>query len=205
MIAWYVQDGRDLPWRRTRDPYAIFVSEVLLQQTQVSRVLPVYRRFMKRYPTVQKLAAARLREVKGLTDSLGYKVRGRWLWRAARQVAEERAGYFPNRFEELQRLPGVGRSTAGALMSFAYHRDAPILDTNVARVLSRYFGLERPAGGQTRCLWTLAQAVIPPGGAHMVNQGLMDLGAMICIAGAPRCLVCPVRRGCAWRAAALAA
>lgn len=120
-------------------------------------------------------------------------------------MAEQRAGYFPDRLEELRRLPGVGRSTAGALMSFAYHRDTPILDTNVARVLSRYFGLDRPAGGGTPALWATAQAVIPTGRAHLVNQGLMDLGAMVCTARVPRCLACPVRRGCAFRTASLKA
>jgi A/G-specific adenine glycosylase len=192
LLDWYQANGRDLPWRGTRDPYAIVVSEILLHQTQVSRVIPVYEQFLRRYPTVEALARARLSAVKRLTDPLGYKVRGRWLHAIAQHVAEERAGYFPQTLDELRRLPGVGRYTAGAVMSFAFHRDAPILDTNVARLLSRYFGV----GGSRRELWAYANRVIPRGRAHVFNQALMDLGALVCVARAPRCVRCPLRRGC---------
>jgi len=192
VLDWYAANGRDLPWRRTRDPYAIVVSEIMLHQTQVSRVIPFYERFLRKYPTVEALARARRRDVKSLTDPLGYKVRGRWLHAIAQHVAEERAGYFPQSIDELRRLPGVGRYTAGALMSFAFHRDAPILDTNVARLLSRYFGAQRSRGE----LWALASRVIPPGKAYVFNQALMDVGALVCVSRAPRCLACPLRRGC---------
>jgi A/G-specific adenine glycosylase len=141
VLGWYAVHGRDLPWRNTRDPYAILVSEVLSHQTQISRVLPVYERLLGRYPTVTALAQAPLAEVKAITDPLGYKIRGRWLHRAALRVADRPGGAFPETMDELRSLPGVGRYTAGAVMNFAHHRDAPVLDTNVARLLRRYFGL----------------------------------------------------------------
>jgi len=192
VLAWYQANGRDLPWRRTRDPYAIVVSEIMLHQTQVSRVIPFYERFLQKYPTVEVMARARRRDVKRLTDPLGYKVRGQWLHAIAQHVAEERAGYFPDTLDGLRRLPGVGRYTAGAVMSFAFHRDAPILDTNVARLLRRYFG----ATGEQSILWLLAGRVIPTGKAYVFNQAMMDLGALVCVSRKPRCTECPLRRSC---------
>jgi A/G-specific adenine glycosylase len=198
LLAWYTTNGRDLPWRRTRDPYAILVSEVLSHQTQISRVVPVYEQLLQRYPTVQALAGAPLEEVKAITDPLGYKVRGSWLHSAALQVADRLGGSFPTTIDSLRQLRGVGRYTAGAVMSFAHHRDAPVLDTNVSRLLARHFDHERAAPTR-RELWQLAAAVIPKGQAHLMNQALMDLGAMVCKARAPRCRVCPLRRSCAFR------
>jgi A/G-specific adenine glycosylase len=201
VLAWYAVHGRDLPWRHTRDPYAILVSEIMLHQTQVRTVIPYYRRFLQRYPTVQALARARLGTVKRMTDPLGYKVRGSWLKAIATHVAEERAGYFPDTVEGLRRLPGVGPYTAGAVMSFAFHRDAPIVDTNVARLLGRYFAVPIDAQGpHRRRLWELARWVIPRGRAATFNQALMDVGAVVCVARKPRCGACHLRRGCAWRA-----
>jgi A/G-specific adenine glycosylase len=199
VLAWYGRHGRDLPWRRTRDPYAILVSEILSHQTQISRVVPVYERLLDRYPTVGALAGAPLNDVKALTDPLGYKIRGRWLKATAVIVAKERAGYFPRSVSELRELPGVGRYTAGAIMCFAHHLDAPVLDTNIARLLRRYFGVPTAGAAATKRLWTLAAAVIPKGKGYLINQALMDLGAMVCRAGTPRCVVCPLRRGCTWR------
>jgi A/G-specific adenine glycosylase len=199
VLAWYATHGRDLPWRKTRDPYAILVSEVLSHQTQISRVLPVYERLLGRYPTVTALARAPLGEVKAITDPLGYKIRGRWLHSAALRVADRPSRAFPDTIEELRRLPGVGRYTAGAVMSFAHHRDAPILDTNVARLLRRYFGIAAAPRARTEELWSLAAAVIPKGKGYMINQALMDLGAMICRSRAPLCDTCPLRRSCDFR------
>ncbi len=196
MLEWYATYGRDLPWRRTRDPYAILVSEVLSHQTQIARVVPVYERLLGRYPTVMALARAPLAEVKAITDPLGYKIRGRWLHSAALRVAERPAATVPETMEELRSLPGVGRYTAGAVMNFAHHRDAPVLDTNVARLLRRYFGLAGTPRARTNELWSLAAAVIPKGKGYLINQALMDLGAMICRARAPRCDACPLRRSC---------
>src|SRR3989449_8629650 len=179
VLDWYAVHGRDLPWRRTRDPYAILVSEVLSHQTQIARVLPVYERLLKRYPSIQELAQAPLADVKAITDPLGYKIRGQWLHAAALRVAD-RGGVFPETIEELRRLPGVGRYTAGAVMSFAHHADAPVLDTNVARLLRRHFGVAVSARARTRQLLDLSAAVIPKGQGYPINQALMDLGAPVC-------------------------
>jgi A/G-specific adenine glycosylase len=199
VLGWYAVHGRDLPWRRTKDPYAILVSEVLSHQTQIARVVPVYERLLRRYPTVTALAGAPLADVKAITDPLGYKIRGQWLHSAALRLADRPGGTFPETLDELRSLPGVGRYTAGALMSFAHHRDAPVLDTNVARLLRRYFGVVAAPRARTEELWSLAAAVIPKGKGYLINQALMDLGAMICRAQAPRCDVCPLRRSCAFR------
>jgi A/G-specific adenine glycosylase len=198
VLDWYAANGRDLPWRQTRDPYAILVSEILSHQTQISRVLPVYRQLLDRYPTVQSMARAPLAEVKAITDPLGYKIRGQWLHGAALRVAD-RGGAFPRTIAELRELPGVGRYTAGAVMSFAHHQDAPVLDTNVARLLRRHFGLSLAARARTRQLWELAAAVVPGGKGHLINQALMDVGALICRARNPRCIACPLRRSCVFR------
>ena len=199
VLEWYAVHGRDLPWRRTRDPYAILVSEVLSHQTQIARVLPVYERLLRDYPTVTTLARAPLDDVKAITDPLGYKIRGQWLHGAALRVAERPGATFPETLDELRSLPGIGRYTAGAVMSFAHHRDSPILDTNVARLLRRYFGIVAAPRARTAELWSLAAAVIPKGKGYLINQALMDLGAMVCRARAPRCDHCPLRRSCDFR------
>jgi A/G-specific adenine glycosylase len=195
LLAWYGRHGRDLPWRRTHDPYEILVSEVMLQQTQVKRVLEYYPRFLSRYPTAEELAAASEGAVREAWDGLGYYRRASNLQRAAREVAERHGGRFPTTPEELVRLPGIGRYTAGAVATFAFGADAAILDTNAARVLTRVFGSGRRKGREAR-LWALAQAAIPPGRGYPFNQGIMDLGAMICTARRPACPRCPVRRSC---------
>lgn len=199
ILEWYRAFGRDLPWRHTRDPYKILVSEILLHQTMVKTVEPVYRRFLDRFPDVFALARAPLAEVKEITDPLGYKVRGQWLWRIARMVVEEMDGQFPDTLEGLLALPGVGRYTAGAVLSFAFGHDAPILDTNVTRLVGRYFGVndEKPGADTRHRLWALAEAVIPAGLGPEFNQALMDMGALVCTARKPLCLYCPVRAGCA--------
>ncbi|HET9847710.1 MAG TPA: A/G-specific adenine glycosylase [Candidatus Dormibacteraeota bacterium] len=200
LLTWYGVHGRDLPWRKIRDPYSILVSEILSHQTQISRVVPVYEQLLNRYPTVEQMAAARLSEIKAITDPLGYKVRGKWLHGAALQVADRLGGRFPRTPDGLRELPGVGRYTAGAVMNFAYHVDAPVLDTNVARVLRRHFGLGEMAGrARPASLWQLARAIIPTGKGYLINQALMDLGAMVCRARAPRCDACPLRRSCTYR------
>ena len=173
VLAWYATHARDLPWRKTRDPYAILVSEVLSHQTQISRVVPVYERLLAQYPTVAAMARAPLAEVKAITDPLGYKIRGRWLHRAALRVADRPGGTFPATMEELRSLPGVGRYTAGAVMNFAHHRDTPVLDTNIARLLRRYFGLAATPHARTNQLWVFAAAVIPKGKGYVINQALM--------------------------------
>ena len=198
ILNWYRIHGRDLPWRRTRDPYAIVVSEIMLHQTQVRTVLPVYEAFMKTFPTVAALAAADLSEVKRLTDPLGYKIRGTWLHLIAKTVVEEWHGDFPHSVESLSTLPGVGRYTAGAIVSFAFEEKAPILDTNVNRFLGRFFGVDyQTSRAESRHqLWALAEAVVPGDQVHAFNQALMDLGATICTSRKPSCLTCPVYADC---------
>jgi A/G-specific adenine glycosylase len=199
VLAWYAAHGRDLPWRKTRDPYAILVSEILSHQTQISRVVPVYEAILERYPTAEAMAFAPVEAVKAITDPLGYKIRGNWLHEAALQVADRFGGDMPQTLPELRQLPGIGRYTAGAVMSFAYQRDAPVLDTNVARLLRRYFGVMASPRARTSELWSLAANVIPKGKGYLINQALMDLGAIICRAKGPRCDSCPLRRSCDFR------
>ncbi|HLI29364.1 MAG TPA: A/G-specific adenine glycosylase [Chloroflexota bacterium] len=197
--TWYAAEGRDLPWRRTTDPYAILVSEIMLQQTQVRTVVPYYERFLRRFPTLADLAAAPLAEIKAITDPLGYKVRGERLKRIAETAVERYGGTLPRDEAALLALPGIGRYTAGAIRSFAFGEDAPILDTNVLRLLVRVFA-PPPAGGGAallRRLWALAEAVIPPGQGQVFNQALMDFGAQVCTARRPICLFCPLRAICA--------
>jgi A/G-specific adenine glycosylase len=199
LLAWFRANGRDLPWRRTRDPYKILVSEVMLQQTQVDRVRDYYGRFLRRYPTVQDLAAARPARVRESWEGLGYYARARNLHAAAKTIVRDYGGRFPRELEEARALPGVGRYTAGAVVSFAYGEPAPILDTNVRRVPSRIFVRRRPAsaGRLDRRLWAMAEAAIPPNEAWAFNQALMDFGATACTARAPKCPACPLRGICA--------
>jgi A/G-specific adenine glycosylase len=198
LLDWYAAEGRDLPWRNTEDPYAILVSEIMLQQTQVRTVLPYYQQFLERFPSIQALAEAPLPEVKAITDPLGYKVRGERLKRIAETAVEQYGGSLPQSEEELLQLPGIGRYTAGAVRSFAFGHDAPILDTNVLRVLVRVFSPPREGGPAAllRRQWALATAVIPPGKGYVFNQALMDFGAQVCTARRPVCLFCPVRPVC---------
>ncbi len=201
LISWYIAQGRDLPWRRTTDPYAVLVAEILLQQTQVATAIPVYEAVLARWPDFTALAAAPLADVKAVTDPLGYHIRGEWLHRIAQQVVTEHGGRLPDTLDGLLALPGIGRYTAGAILSFAFQQDAPIVDTNVDRLLSRLFDLHagrpRPATREKR-LWALATALIPPGHGYLINQALMDFGAQICTPFKPICLICPLRPYCQW-------
>ena len=194
LTAWFRRAGRDLPWRRTRDPYAVLVSEVMLQQTQVSRVLEYYPRFLAAYPTLADLARARPAAVREAWDGLGYYRRAANLRRLAQVVVKSHDGRLPETPGDLIALPGVGPYTAGAVACFAFERAAAAVDTNVARVLTRYFGRRRPPAA----LRALAQALQPRRGraAWTFNQALMELGALICTARAPRCAACPVRMDC---------
>jgi A/G-specific adenine glycosylase len=198
LLAWYRVHQRRLPWRRTRDPYRILVSEIMLQQTQVDRVLPKYHEFLARYPTLRALASARTPELRRLWFPLGYNVRPLRLRRIARDTLRRHAGRIPDTYDGLIAMEGIGRYTAGAMLSFAFQQDAPIVDTNVARLLARYFGVRgdpRRGAGQRR-LWALAAAVLPKGRGPEINQALMDFGALVCTARRPRCPTCPLRRHC---------
>jgi A/G-specific adenine glycosylase len=195
LLAWYARSGRQLPWRRTRDPYRVLVSEVMLQQTQVSRVVPKYREWLRRYPSLEALAAASTPEVREAWYPLGYNIRPLRLRAIARTVVRRHGGRLPETREGLLALKGVGAYTAGAVLSFAFGRDAAILDTNVRRVLRRVWMGER-SRVRDRALWELAARLLPPGRAYDFNQALMDLGATICTARSPRCGTCPLAGVC---------
>jgi A/G-specific adenine glycosylase len=198
LIAWFEANQEDLPWRRWRDPYAIWLSEVMLQQTQVATVIPYYERFLERLSTIEALSAASLDEVLKLWEGLGYYSRARNLHRAAQMIVNELGGEFPTSVEGLLKLPGVGRYTAGAIASLAFGLDAAVLDGNVTRVLTRLFNIadEIGQGSTRRDLWTLAERILPAGQAGAWNQGLMELGRRICTPRSPSCDICPLTEHC---------
>lgn len=199
LLAWFRQHGRDLPWRKTREPYPILVSEVMLQQTQVSRVLEYWPRFLQRFPTLDALAAARPRQVREAWAGLGYYRRADHLLALARTVRRDHDSELPRDLAQLAALPGIGRYTVGAVASFAWERAVPAIDTNVARVLRRAFAprLGRTAAAERR-LHAMAASLLPRHGsdAWTTNQALMELGALVCTARVMRCESCPVRDAC---------
>ena len=196
LVSWYRKNGRELPWRETSDPYSILVSEVMLQQTQVDRVIPKYHEFLSKYPTLQALAKARARDVKKTWYPLGYNIRPMQLHSIARETVAQYGGKLPSSDEALQSFKGIGRYTSGAIRSFAFKQDAPILDTNVRRVLLRVFlGKPRTKPSESR-MWALSEELLPRGRTYDFNQALMDFGARICSARAPACPQCPMRRFC---------
>ena len=196
LLKWYRQHGRDLPWRKTSDPYRILVSEVMLQQTQVDRVIPKYHEFLERYPTFQALAEASPDDVKKTWYPLGYNIRPLRLHSIARETVARYGGELPGDPEELLSFKGIGRYTAGAVRSFAFNEDAPILDTNVMRVLHRIFVGTGDPKGRKAALWELSEALIPKGKGYDFNQALMDFGATVCTARDPYCLLCPMKDFC---------
>ena len=196
LLKWYQENGRDLPWRRTANPYKILVSEVMLQQTQVDRVIPKYHEFLEKYPTLNDLAAAEPEEVRKTWFPLGYNIRPYRLHSIACEAVERYGGHIPKKRDDLLSLKGIGRYTAGAVQSFAFNKDAPILDTNVMRVLHRIFLGEGDPKRQKTTLWALAEETIPRGKGYDFNQALMDFGAMVCTARKPSCLFCPMREFC---------
>jgi len=199
LIRWQRRHGRhDLPWQRTRDAYRIWLSEIMLQQTQVATVIPYYERFVARFPTVAALAAASEDEVMGFWSGLGYYARARNLHRAAREVRERFGGAFPATFDALVTLPGIGRSTAGAIAAFAAGERRAILDANARRVIARHAGVEGdPSRPQVlAALWSEAEARLPARAIQGYTQGLMDLGAGLCAPRDPQCLLCPVHADC---------
>lgn len=196
LLKWFRANGRDLPWRATRDPYRVLVSEFMLQQTQVNRVVDYYDRFLARFGTLEQLARSRPRAVREVWDGLGYYRRAENLHRLARTVVRDHGGRIPAEPAVLRTLPGVGPYTAGAVATFAFERRAAAVDTNVARVLRRVFHNGRAL--HTREVWRLAERILPRDRrvAWEFNQALMDLGATICVARRPKCEGCPVRATC---------
>lgn len=199
LLDWYQKHKRDLPWRRSRDPYAIWVSEIMLQQTQVATVIPYYERFLKKFPTIAALARAEEEEVLALWAGLGYYRRAKLLQRGARAVAERHGGRLPDDPEALRELPGIGPYTAGAIASIAFQRPSPLVDGNVVRVLSRVFarkGHAKDARLQKE-IWALAADLVDPKHPGDFNQALMELGATLCRVALPSCERCPVQGLCA--------
>ena len=198
LLTWYGRHGRDLPWRKTDDPYHILVSEIMLQQTQVDRVLPKYAEWLDKYPSFDALAAAPQEEVTKTWYPLGYNIRPRRLHSIAREAVANYGGVLPSDEATLLSFKGIGAYTAGAIRSFAFGQRAAILDTNVARVLFRVFvGRGDPKShAMKRHLWTLSATLVPNRRVFDFNQALMDFGATICVARNPKCVVCPMAKGC---------
>jgi A/G-specific adenine glycosylase len=199
IVAWQKRHGRhDLPWQNTRDPYRIWLSEIMLQQTQVATVIPYYSRFLEKFPTLRKLASASEDEVLALWSGLGYYSRGRNLLRAARIVTEQFGGEFPCAFDDISALPGIGQSTAAAISAFAFGERRAILDGNVKRVFARHFGIAGFPGEKKveSRLWSVANEALPKKNIEAYTQGLMDLGATVCLRTRPLCLACPVEESC---------
>ena len=198
LLGWYRKNARDLPWRHTRDPYHILVSEMMLQQTQVDRVLPKYEEWIRKYPSLETLAAARPAAVDKAWRPLGYNARPRRLHAIAREVMSRYDGELPSDERTLRSFKGIGAYTAGAIQSFAFGHRAPIVDTNVARVLFRVFvgRGDRTSTPLKKYLWSLSAALLPRRHVFDFNQALMDIGATVCVARRPRCPVCPMSPIC---------
>jgi A/G-specific adenine glycosylase len=198
LLAWYRRHGRDLPWRKTDDPYHILVSEIMLQQTQVDRVVPKYREWLEKYPSLGALADAPEQEVTRTWYPLGYNIRPRRLQTIARESVSRYGGQLPADEATLRSFKGIGAYTAGAIRSFAFRQRAAILDTNVARLLFRVFvgAGDRKSHAMKRHLWALSETLVPSRHVFDFNQALIDLGAMVCVARKPRCLICPMARNC---------
>jgi A/G-specific adenine glycosylase len=198
LTAWFRRHGRDLPWRRDTSPYAVLVSEFMLQQTQVTTVIPYFERWMRRFPDFPTLAAAEEAEVLSLWQGLGYYSRARNLHRAAKLVVEKHGGELPDDVEAIAELPGVGRYTVGAIASFAFDRSVATVDGNIARVLARVIDLQVLADSREgqEILWRTAEALLPPRGGRLYTSALMELGALLCTPRSPQCLICPIRDFC---------
>jgi A/G-specific adenine glycosylase len=198
LLTWYVEYGRDLPWRKTDNPYHVLVSEIMLQQTQVDRVIPKYHEFLEKYPDVKTLAEAPTEEVKETWKPLGYNIRPTRLQTIAREVQTEYGGKIPDTPENLQKLKGIGRYTAAAVSCFGYNKSVPLVDTNVDRLLQRVF-YGKNASQHTKeekAVWELAEDLVPEKTPYDYNQALMDFGATVCTARKPLCLLCPMKKFC---------
>jgi A/G-specific adenine glycosylase len=197
LLTWYDKQGRDLPWRQTRDPYAIWISEIMLQQTQVKTVRPYYDRWLQQFPTVTALAQADQQRVLKAWEGLGYYARARNLHRAAQVIVENHDGQFPVTFADVVALPGIGRTTAGGILSAAFNQPVAILDGNVKRILARLVALRQPPSKALDHLWHISETVLPADNPRDFNQAMMDLGATLCTRHRPACLLCPWQSFCA--------
>jgi A/G-specific adenine glycosylase len=199
LLHWFAKNQRSLPWRKEYSPYQTWISEAMLQQTRTNTVLPYYERWMQRFPDIHSVAAAPEDDVLKHWEGMGYYSRARNIHKTARIVVERFAGVFPDDYDRIIELPGIGRYTAGAIMSLAFNREYPVVDGNVERVFARWFNLEKPVKTKVSqdFINTMAQALIPQGKARDFNQALMELGAVICVPKTPHCQNCPVRMFCA--------
>lgn len=196
LLSWYAEVGRDLPWRRSRDPYEIWVSEIMLQQTQVKTVLPYYHRWLQQFPTIDKLASANLQQVLKAWEGLGYYTRARNLHACAQKIMQDYGGVFPNQLDDVLALPGIGQTTAGGILSAAFNQPTAILDGNVKRVLTRLMALPLPPSKAIKQLWQLSEAFLDREHPREFNQALMDLGATVCLPKNPNCNSCPWQSRC---------
>ncbi len=198
LLFWYTKNKRDLPWRKTSNPYKIWISEVILQQTRIDQGTPYYERFVKQFPTVESLAKASLGEVLKAWEGLGYYTRARNLHKAAQEIVEKYEGKIPENYETALKLPGFGPYTAAAVLSIAYNKDHALVDGNVIRVLTRLFAIRKDPKEMTtkKELWKTAQELLPSGKARDYNQALMELGALVCTPANPSCTTCPVQSLC---------
>ncbi|HXV18874.1 MAG TPA: A/G-specific adenine glycosylase, partial [Candidatus Omnitrophota bacterium] len=198
LLAWFEKNKRPLPWRRHYRPYDVWVSEIMLQQTQMDTVLPYFERWMKSFPTLRSLADSDEKKVLKHWEGLGYYSRARNLHYTAKEIIEKHGGHFPDQYESILALKGVGRYTAGAIASIAFNQERPIVDGNVIRVLARLFAIDKAfdQGNNKEIFWSLQEKLIPKGQARFFNQALMELGALVCTPQNPSCVVCPVRTFC---------
>ena len=196
LLGWYQHHGRSLPWRQTQDPYAIWISEIMLQQTQVKTVLPYYDRWLTHFPTIASLAAADLQQVLKVWQGLGYYARARNLHHAAQQIMTQHGGNFPRSYAATIALPGIGQTTAGGILSAAFNQAVPILDGNVKRILARLLALDRPVRQSVSRLWDCSATLLDPQHPRMFNQAIMDLGATCCTPKNPQCAACPWQFAC---------
>jgi len=198
LLKWYKREKRDLPWRKTKDPYAIWISEIMLQQTQVDTVIPYYTRWLKRFPTIQKLARAKEEIIMKFWEGLGYYSRARNIHKSAKLITAQYNSVFPKNKEDILALPGIGLYTLGAISSIAFNKSVPLVDGNVMRVFSRVFNIEENIQTETvkKKMWDIASLLVPTQKPGDFNQALMELGATICIPGTPMCLLCPLNEEC---------
>ena len=196
LLKWFSKHARPLPWRKKYSPYEVWVSEIMLQQTQVETALPFYERWMKVFPTIESLAKSQEEKVLKLWQGLGYYSRARNIHASAKQIMAEHGGEFPSDYHSILALKGIGRYSAGAISSIAFNQDKPIVDGNVLRVLSRVFTIQKPIDKNKEDFWKLQESLIPSGQARYFNQALMELGALVCTSQNPQCSLCPIQKNC---------
>lgn len=198
ILNWFDRAARDLPWRKAYDPYHIWISEVMLQQTQMDRVVEYFNRWIRRFPDITSITRAKEEEILKLWEGLGYYSRAKNIMKSARILTDDFNGQIPEDHEKLLQLPGIGKYTAGAIMSIAFNENYPLVDANVERVFARIYNLDRPVKEkETQAfIWQKARELVPSGRARKFNQAIMELGALVCIARNPRCMICPVRPEC---------